>query len=324
MNTKNHSRRRFIKQSATWALSTAAMGVAWERAAAQNPSTLPITCRDSHLTVAGKPDCWSAMKELGLAGVEAEVALDLGCPGLTHPDTKYRLDSDASIHALRKDLAENQMLITSFLLHNRFEQQLSKEVACIRQLVKAAQALNVKVIRIDVVPDRMKRDEFLPFAIKACREICELVQDTPIRFGVENHGNTTNDPAFLDKLFDGVASSHLGLTLDTANLYWFGHPLDDLYKIFEKYASVVYHTHCKSIRFPQEKKNVRRPMGWEYGKYNCPVYEGDIDFKRIVSILRAANYAGDLCIEDESLGKFPAEERKGVFIKEVEFLKKLA
>ena len=103
----------------------------------------------------------------------------------------------------------------------------------------------------------------------------------------------------------GVGSDQLGLTLDCANFYWWGHPVKDLYPIYEKFAPRVVHTHCKSIRYPDDKKNVRREMGWEYGKYNCPIYEGDLDFKRIVKILRKANYRGDLCVEDESLGKYP-------------------
>ena len=88
-------------------------------------------------------------------------------------------------------------------------------------------------------------------------------------------------------------------------LYWYGHPLGRLYEIFERFASRVFHTHCKSVRFPQDKKNVQRPMGWEYGKYAFAIYEGDIDFARVAAILRKAGYSGDPCLENESLGKCP-------------------
>ena len=84
------------------------------------------------------------------------------------------------------------------------------------------------------------------------------------------------------------------------------------------------HTHCKSIRYPDDKKNVKREIGWEYGKYCCPIYEGDIDFKRIAGILRKAGYRGDLCVEDESLGRFPQAERGEILKKEIALLKRLA
>ncbi len=62
-------------------------------------------------------------------------------------------------------------------------------------------------------------------------------------------------------------------------------------------------------------------MGWEYERYNCPLYEGDIDFHRVIGTLRRAGYTGDLCIEDESLGKFPAAQRRGILAKEIQYLK---
>ena len=192
-----------------------------------------------------------------------------------------------------------------------------------RRLVKAARQLGVDIIRVDVVPRKLDGDKFLPFAIDACKRLCATADGTPIRFGVENHGKITNNPQFLEKLFGGVGSDKLGLTLDCANFYWWGHPVDDLYPIYEKFAPRVAHTHCKSIRYPADRRNVRREIGWEYGKYNCPIYEGDLDFKRIVAILRKANYRGDLCVEDESLGKYPANEQADVLRKEIATLKEL-
>ena len=134
----------------------------------------------------------------------------------------------------------------------------------------------------------------------------------------------SNDPAFLDKLFDGVGSTRLGLTLDALNFYWYGWALDEIYGYYEKFAPRVFHTHCKSVRYPADKRNVRRPMGWEYAKYAAPIYEGDIDYKRVVAILRKANYQGDLCLENECLRHFPVEQQPGVLKKEIEMLKSLA
>jgi len=128
----------------------------------------------------------------------------------------------------------------------------------------------------------------------------------------------------MEQILKGVGSDRLGITLDTANLYWWGHPLDEVYRIYERFAPHVVHTHCKSIRYPADKKNVRREMGWEYAKYTCPIYEGDLDFNRIAAILRRAGYRGDLCIEDESLARFPEAERSENLKKQIVFLRQLA
>jgi sugar phosphate isomerase/epimerase len=274
--------------------------------------------------VAGQPDSWACMTELGAEVTEVGVGLDLACVNLFHPEHKYTVATSLGIQTLKDDLAASGRRISAFMMSNRFDERLDQEVESARGLVKAAQELGVKAIRIDVVPRALKKDEFLPFAIKACKRVCEVAEGTPVKFGVENHSTIANDPAFLEKLLDGVGSSHLGLTLDVANFYWWGHPLDGLYGLYEQFASRIVHTHCKNIHYPEDKRNTRREMGWEYAKYNCPIYDGDIDFKRLMGILAGAGYAGDLCVEDESLGKLPQSERAGTVRKEIEYLRKLA
>ena len=320
--THLHTRRTFIKTTGL-ALSAGLLSSAGPLLAAPS-AKWPVGCRDLHLKIAGQPDSWACMKSLGADSTEVCVELDLACTYLFHPQRKYTLATPEGIQTLKDDLTAGGCRITAFLTSNHFDERLERELESVRGLVKAAQQLGVNAIRIDVVPRKLAGDQFLPFAIDACKRVCALAEGTPIRFGVENHGNVTNNPQFLEKLFDGVGSDKLGLTLDCANFYWWGMPLKDLYPTYQKFAPRVVHTHCKSIHYPPDKQNVRRDIGWEYGKYNCPIYQGDIDFKRIVAILRRAGYRGDLCVEDESLDKYPAAVRADVMRKEIALLKRLA
>jgi sugar phosphate isomerase/epimerase len=324
MTTANQfSRRSFFQTTAGAVLGASVLGIEGAALAAEKKKW-PVGCRDVHLKNAGKADSWSCMKALGAECTEADIGMNLSFINLFHPTRKYTLATEDGIKALNDDMAAAGVRISAFMMSNRFDEQLDKELDWTRRLVHAAPKVGVKTIRIDVVPRKLvDKEEFLASSIKACKEMCEIIEGTPIRYGVENHSKMTNDPQFLERLFDGVGSPKLGLTLDCANFYWWGHPLNDLYKIYEKFAPRIVHTHCKSIRYPDDKKNIRREMGWEYGKYNCPLYEGDIDFKRIVKILRQANYDGDLCVEDESLGKFPEAERGEVLKKEIAMLKAL-
>ena len=318
----NLSRRNFLKTTAGLAFSAGIMDLDNLSMAAARRKW-PVGCRDVYLKLAGNSDCWSAMKALGAEGIEVDVGLNLACPNLFHPERKYSLATADGIKVLKDDLAASGCKIAAFMMSNHLDERLEEELAWTRGLVKAAQQLDVNTIRIDVVPRKLDTEKFLPFAIDACKQMCAIAEGTPIRYGVENHGKFTNNPDVLDKLFDGVGSPKLGLTLDCANFYWWGHPLGNLYKLYEKFAPRVVHTHCKSIRYPDDKKNVQRDMGWEYGQYCCPVYDGDIDFKQVVAILRKANYAGDLCVENESLGRFPEAERGEIMKKEIALLKRL-
>ena len=290
------SRRSFIKTTGLAVAAGALPSVSPLAATAKKQ--WPVGCRDLHLKLAGLPDSWSCMKALGAEGAEVNVELNLNCASLFHPQHKYTLATADGIQVLKDDLASSGCRITAFMMSNHFDERLEQELESARGLAKAAQQLGVDIIRIDVVPRKLDGDQFLPFAIDACKRLCAIAEGTPIRFGVENHGKITNNPQFLEKLFNGVGSPKLGLTLDCANFYWWGHPVNYLYPIYEKFASRVVHTHCKSIRYHEDKKNVRRDIGWEYGKYNCPIYEGDLDFKRIAGILRKAGYRCDLCVED--------------------------
>lgn len=318
------TRRGFIRKTAGWMLSSGALAIAKDSAASSPSKPLVVACRDTLLK--GLPPA-QVGELIGVTGVEVEVSPELGCPNLESADggqKKYSLATPAGIATLKDDLGKNGLVVTAFLMHNRLDERLAEELEWTKKLVDAAVSLEVPVIRIDVVPRRTPREEFLPFAVKVCKQLCDIAEGTGIRYGIENHGSITNDPEFLRQLFDGVGSPHLGLTLDTANFYWYGHPLNELYEIFERFAPRVFHTHCKSIRYPDDKKNVRRPMGWEYDRYACPIFEGDIDFGKVVAILRKADYCGDLCLENESLGKYPESQRAQIVKKEIALLRRLA
>ncbi|MFB3788783.1 MAG: sugar phosphate isomerase/epimerase family protein [bacterium] len=316
----NYSRREFLQLSSALLVTAAGPANLFAESGGAPAAKIRVSCRDAHLRETGAPDCWAAMKQIGITAVEVVVNEDLACPALFHPQKMYNIGSPEAIKALQDDLQANGFAITAFMMANRFEERLEKELEWCNKVVNGAKLLDARAIRIDVVPRQLPGDEFLKFAISLGQKLVKMTEGSDVRFAIENHGNTTNRPEFLDPLFEGVGSPNLGLTLDTANFYWFGHPLDQLYGIYEKYASRVFHTHCKSIRYPEDQRNVRRPIGWEYGQYACPVFEGDIDFGRVADILKKAGYQNDFCIEDESLGKYPESERGNILKKEVEHL----
>jgi len=325
MQISHHlSRRNFIQSSASLAVATGILGGTGLCRGAQKPTRWLVACRDGHLKSTGKPDSWSALKELGAVGVEVAVNEALACTGLYHPEKKYSLATADGISALKSDLAANGVVLTALCMNNRLDERLERELAWAKEVVAVAQKLDVRAIRIDVVPRAIKTEAFLPFAIKACKQLCELAEDTTVRYGIENHGHWTNKPEVLENLFNAVGSSRLGLTLDAMNFYWFGHPLKDLYGICEKFAPRTVHTHCKNLRYPTDKQNAPRPIGWEYEQHAAPLYAGDIDYQRVAAILRQANYGGDLCLENECLDRFPKEQHPEILKKEIALLSKQA
>ncbi|MGQ9504017.1 MAG: sugar phosphate isomerase/epimerase family protein [Thermogutta sp.] len=298
----------------------------WASALAQGPerpAQWPVTCRDVMLKRTEQPDCWAAMAAYGVDGVESDISDDLRLPSLYQGDRVFSVADEKDRQELKTALDTAKKRITAFCMHNRFEERPEFELEWCTKVAAAAKDLGVPAVRIDVVPRRLPREEFLSFAVNLLRKIMDATETTGIKFAIENHGNTTNDPAFLDAVFDGVGSPRLGLTLDTGNFYWFGHPLSRLYEIYERFASRAFHTHCKSIGYPPEMRDKERPMGWEYQKYHCPIDQGDIDFAKVIAILRKAGYCNDLCIENEGLGRLSAEQAIETVRKEVQLLRNL-
>ncbi len=324
MNTPRcFSRRQFIRTAIGSAAVAGLTKLAASSAAASSGGWL-TSIRDVHLKATGEESCWAALERLRVRAMEVQVNEELACPGLFHPTQSYRIANADDRKALRDELARHGATITALCMNNRLEERLEREVDWTRRVAQAAEDLQIRAVRIDVVPRRLRSEQFLSFAIQGCKQLCEAVKDTSVRLGIENHGQFTNRPELLEQLLDGVGSDRLGLTLDAMNFYWYGHPLDQVYAICEKFASRVFHTHCKNLRYPEERRNVRRPVGWEYEKYSAPVDQGDIDFSRVVGLLRRANYQGDLCLENECLSHFPKEQHVAILQQELATLQRLA
>jgi sugar phosphate isomerase/epimerase len=317
------SRREFLGVSAGMAAGLAATSVLPKSAVAADAKKIYASCRDVCLQRPGNKDCWEALKQVGAEGVEVEISEKLTFPQISFPAAKaYTAETPEGIEDLKKDAAAAGQKLTAFLMHNQFGGRPDFEVEWCTKAAKVAQALGVKAIRIDVVPHNIALDKFVDLAGDAIKKILANTESMGVSFGVENHG-LANNPEFLKPLFERVNSPRFGWTFDTGNFYWYGLPRAKIYELCEMYAPRIIHTHCKSIKYPEDKRDVQREMGWKYGELCCPIYEGDIDFRRIVDILKKAGYSNDLCIEDESLSRFPEAERAGIVKKEIEYLKGL-
>ena len=318
------TRREILHRSLQWSAAAGlAAGLPRFALGAQNRNKLLVTCREVMLARVPDPNCWNAMKAVGVDGIEVAVNDKLELSYLRHPDKKYTIADAAGIKALHADVQAAGLRITAIAMSNHFDQRPDFEVELGQRVAEAAKALGVPAVRIDVVPRKLKRDAFLPFSIDVLKRLMAATESTGVRFGIENHGNTTNDPQFLSPLLAGVASDRLGLTLDTGNFYWFGHPLSKVYEFVEQFATRVFHTHCKSIHYPVDQREKQRPMGWRYGELTCPITEGDIDYARVVGVLKKVGYGNDMCIENESLGHVKPEAVADVLKKEVQLLRRV-
>ncbi len=275
-----------------------------------------VSIRDEVAMTTGFDSLHEALSYFDLRGVEMVVGKDYSVRSFqpTADQPKLFLNNDADVETLGRQIKGSGITITGFLVHNDFNSpDMPKELDWVTRVVEVAEKLHVNALRIDAImgggdtiPVEKRQDMFAV----ACKAILDRTPRSRVALGIENHGLQGNDPVFLNGLIQRVKSRRLGMTLDVGNFYWSGKPISEVYKILEQLAPYAKHTHIKNINYPADMRDKQRPLGYEYGKYVCPIAEGDLDMKLIVGFLKKARYSHDLCIEDESLGKYEIPVRR--------------
>ncbi len=286
-----------------------------------------LAIRDDIVFAAGYKTLAEGLKDLNIPGIELFVKKDDTVSAIAPVDGKERLNiaDPADVAELARQAAENGVKIAALCMGNNFNAEDKEfEIAWAVRAVRAAQALGAPAVRVDAIMSGerdLPLEERLRLVADAIKKILAATEDSGVELGIENHGFQGNDPVFVKATLEAVGNPRLGLTLDSGNYYWRGWPLSRVYEIFEELAPFVKHTHIKNIKYPQDIVETQREVGYEYDKYCCPIHEGDIDHTRYFAALRKAGYDRDLCLEDESLGKYDIEQRKDNLRKAAEFFK---
>lgn len=285
---------------------------------------MDVAIRDAMVPKEAGGTFFDKLRHIGTGVIEIEMLQDGTTPHIPAGGGIPRsVHDDASAAALKAQLDTEGVRVCALLIANDFASDAAEEhVEWTVRAARAAYALGAPVVRVDP----LARDKTLPpsVVIRRFRDAMDrLVPRLPagVDVGVENHGPVANEPGALSMLAFPTGHARVGVTLDTGNFYWYGHPLERVYELVREFAPRAKHTHLKNINYPPDAAGREREMGWEYKQYCCGVHEGNLDLRRVIRILRDAGYDRDLCIEDESLFKHPPEKRLDVLRREVEALR---
>ena len=287
---------------------------------------MDVGIRDGMLPDRDGKSFFEGLREIGVAAVEIDVRSDFSTPHVRQDDGRpYSVRDQASSARLTQRLADEGVRACALLLSTDFYgEDADRHVDYAVRGAQAARELSAPVVRIDPLhrDPNLGEGEVLVTFVRRLDAVVRRTRDTGVDLGIENHGTFANNPRFLDHVFAASRDDpRVGLTLDTGNFYWYGHPLSEVYRLVQRFAPRAKHTHVKSINYPQELRDERRPVGLDYGKHACPLDEGDLDLKKVVAALRAGGYARDLCVENEALGKYSTGERIDVLCRDVRALR---
>jgi len=292
---------------------------------------LYVAIRDFTVRWVGYRDVFTGLKDLGLKGFE--LYLDRELKGAKYSDMgeEVSLGFDASTSEKTRQLSQKleaeNLTVCAILVENDFARpDIEAEIKWVVDACNVAPEIGCDTVRINPpmrIQEGVSEQECVERTVKCCREIIDRTSQTGVSLAMENHGLIGNRFEFLKAIFDGVGSERMGLTLDTGNFYWYGHPLEKIYDNVQKFSRKVKHTHIKNLKFSEQKRNVMRKPGEDWPNSAATIYEGDVDHKRIVQLLRAAGYNKDLTLEDESLGTFAPEQRIRILKEDIKFLNSL-
>ena len=266
------------------------------------------------------------MRHLGVEAAEIELTRDFTVCAMDSGEM-IPLASDEDAVAYKRHLDGLGIRACAFLTACDFSAgDRASNVQWVARALELADVMGMPVIRID---SAMQRERELDFETRVnlfaenLKAALERTAGSPVAMGIENHGFQGNNLAFQLNVYKAVGSDRLGATMDTGNFYWRGYPLSEVYGILRVLAPYTKHTHLKNIQYPEETRETMREAGWEYLKYVSPLDEGDIDHAKVLQILAKAGYQGDICIEDECLGRYKTpEERIAVLERDVAHVKK--
>lgn len=235
----------------------------------------------------------------------------------------YGYDLKRDLEKFKKILLENAFNINCILLANDLGRDLNLESKYVLDAIDIASRLDVRVLRINAVMKQIEGytlDKYVERTLKFIDIVKNRLMEMDMCLAVENHGVISNNFDYLKRVLDNTDSDIFGVTLDTGNFYWYGYPINTVYKIVEEIAGRVRHTHIKNCVAKDGRKNVQRKPG-EIAM--MPLDRGDVDLEKVILTLYRKGYRRDLTVEDESLGKFKVEERKYIVKRDVEYLKEI-
>lgn len=179
----------------------------------------------------------------------------------------------------------------------RDPEKLKEQIALVKTWTERTAKLGGKAIRI--FAGTLEKGDDLAAAQKrvvaATEECCEFAAKFGVYLALENHGGITAKVDDLLTLVKGVKSDAFGVNLDTGNFH-----TDDPYADLVKLAPYAVNVQVKTEMSPAGGK------------------KEDADLKRLVRILRDANYRGYVILEYEA-----AEDPKVAVPKYVKELKGL-
>lgn len=247
----------------------------------------------------------------GFRGIEADA----------HPESEFiKTWREIGKEGIRELLDEHQIKITALATHaNHLSPQREERERVnthLLALIDIASQLNVEVIATFAgrIPE-LSVEENIPEFKRVFTPILQKAEEKGIKIAIENcpmmHGhpfrgiNIAYAPKIWEMMLEEIPSPSLGLEFDPSHLLWLG---VDYIKVLRQCVEKVFHFHAKDTEILEETLEEETIFGKGWWQYRIPGF-GEIEWEKIIHILRENSYQGGFAIEHED-PVFSGERRK--------------
>jgi len=304
----NCSRRSFLKNSVGSALSVGALPALTSAHAAAEPRI--------KLSISSYSYWHFKEKKFPMESVIEEAA-KLGVEGIDILHRQMDSEEKAYIHKLKRQAFENGIAFTCLSIHQSFvspdKEVLKKEIEHTKKCIALAAEMGIPCLRLNsgrwntiksfdelmknrgvepVLPGYTEDDGF-KWCIDSIRQCLPAAEEYGVLLALENHWGLCSTPEGQLRIKKAIDSPWLGILMDTGNF------LEDPYQKLEMIAPYTSFVQAKTY----------------YGGGEW--YTLDLDYKRIIGILKKVNFRGYISLEFE--GK---EDASTGVPKSIEMLKK--
>jgi len=183
-------------------------------------------------------------------------------------------------------------------------------VPYLQKAIRFAAAIGAPVVNTDegIRPPWVSMEEAFHVMRYALSTVLRTAERYGVAIGIEPHQSISRTTEGLLKIVGLVDSPLLRVNYDTGNVYLAG---GDPYAGLAAIAHLLVHVHAKDITVEHSDAERGKVTGTPVG---CACGDGVIDWRRIVSILRSANFSGVMSVE---CGTEPQAARSLAHLREV-------
>ncbi len=166
-------------------------------------------------------------------------------------------------------------------------------VPYLQKAVRFASVLGAPVVNTDegIRPEWLAVDDAFDVMKYTLTSVLRVAERYGVRIGIEPHQSISKTTAGLLRIATLVDSPLLGVNYDTGNAYLGG---EDPYEGLKAVSRLLVHVHAKDITMRHAEIERGKTTGTPVG---CACGDGVIDWARVISILRSADFGGVLSIE---------------------------